>query len=108
MVYAAIGREMKLEDGGARWRAAFETAYAVLEGRMKDREWVVGDTFSLADCAAAPALLYADWTHPIDERFENVRGYRARLLARPSYAQALDEARPYRHLFPLGAPEGRD
>jgi len=108
MVYAAIGREMKLDDGGARWREAFETAYAVLEARMKDREWVASDTFSLADCSAAPALLYADWTHPIDERFENVRAYRTRLLARPSYAQALDEARPYRHLFPLGAPEGRD
>lgn len=108
IVYAAIGREMKLEDGGARWRAAFETAYTILEAQMKDREWVVGDTFSLADCAAAPALLYADWTHPIDARFENVRAYRRRLLARPSYAQALDEARPYRHLFPLGAPEGHD
>lgn len=53
-------------------------------------------------------VVYADWTHPIDERFANVRAYRARLLARPSYAQALDEARPYRHLSPLGAPEGRD
>ena len=53
-------------------------------------------------------VIYTDWTHPIDERFANVRVCRARLLARPSYAQALDEARPYRHLLPLGAPEGRD
>lgn len=53
-------------------------------------------------------VVYADWTHPIDERFANVRAYRARPLARPSYAQALDEARPYRYLSPLGAPEGRD
>ena len=69
---------------------------------------MAGDGFSMADCAAAPALLYADWTVAIPQRFANVRAYRARLLARPSYARALDEARPYRQLFPLGAPEGRD
>ncbi len=56
-----------------------------------------------------PPLLYADWTYAIAEEFTNVRNYRRRLLARPSYARALDEARPFRHLFPLGAPEeGRD
>jgi glutathione S-transferase len=54
------------------------------------------------------SVICVDWTHPIDERFANVRAYPARLLARPSYAQALDEARPYRRLSPLGAPEGRD
>ena len=75
---------------------------------MTDRTWAVGESFSLADCAAAPALLYADWTHPIPERFAAVHAYRRRLLGCPSYARALDEARPYRHLFPLGAPEGRD
>ena len=68
------------------------------------RTWAVGESFSLADCAAAPALLYA----PIPERFAAVHAYRRRLLARPSYARALDDARPYRHLFPLGAPADRD
>ncbi|EEQ93410.1 glutathione S-transferase domain-containing protein [Brucella intermedia LMG 3301] len=78
-------------------------------GHMAGREWASGDEFSLADCAAAPSLLYADWTYAIAEEFTNVRNYRRRLLARPSYARALDEARPFRHLFPLGAPEeGRD
>jgi len=72
---------------------------------MSGREWAAGDAFSLADCAAAPALFYADWTHRIDEAFENVHAYRRRLLARPSFARAVDEARPYRSLFPLGAPE---
>jgi glutathione S-transferase len=105
LVYIALGREH--DDGGATWRAAFDTAYALLDERMADREWVAGD-FSLADCAAAPALLYADWTHAIPERFEALHVYRARLLARPGYARALDEARPFRHYFPLGAPEGRD
>lgn len=60
---------------------------------------------SLADCAAAPALFYADWTHPIGGAFANVHAYRRRLLARPSFARAVDEARPYRPLFPLGAPD---
>ncbi len=105
MVYAAIGREPP--DDGSRWRAAFDTAYALLDERMKDREWVAGD-FSMADCSAAPQLLYADWSYEIPERFGALRAYRARLLGRPGYARALDEARPFRHYFPLGAPEGRD
>ncbi|HEV7157936.1 MAG TPA: glutathione S-transferase family protein [Caulobacteraceae bacterium] len=85
-------------------KARLEKAYVWLDRRMQGREWAAGD-FSLADCAAAPALFYADWTHPIDGRFSALRAYRARLLARPSYARAVDEARPYRPLFPLGAPE---
>ena len=105
LVYIAIGREH--DDGGDRWRTALDTAYALLDERMRDREWAAGD-FGLADCSAAPQLLYADWSHAIPEKYEALRAYRARLLARPSYARALDEARPYRHFFPLGAPEGRD
>ena len=94
-------------EGVAAARGRLDTSYAWLEQRMAGREWAAGD-FGLADCAAAPALLYADWAHPIAERFGNLRAYRARLLARPSYARVLDEARPYRHLFPLGAPTDRD
>jgi len=108
LVYAALGREPDDGEGGARWKAALDTAYAILDRRMAGREWAVGEEFGLADCAAAPSLLYADWSYPVAERFADVRAYRTRLLARPSYARALDEARPYRHLFPLGAPEGRD
>jgi glutathione S-transferase len=72
---------------------------------MAGREWAAGSTFSLADCAAAPALFYADWVHPIDKAWSNLRAYRKRLLARPSFARAVDEARPYRPLFPPGAPD---
>jgi glutathione S-transferase len=72
---------------------------------MQTRLWAGGEHFSLADCAAAPALFYSDWVHEIDRRFANVRAYRARLLARPSVARAVDEGRPYRGLFPLGAPD---
>ena len=92
-------------QGVAEARAMLETAYAWLDERMARREWAAADTFSLADCAAAPALFYADWTHPIDARFENLTAYRQRLLARPSFARAVDAARPFRPYFPLGAPD---
>ncbi|MDX3928553.1 MAG: glutathione S-transferase family protein [Shinella sp.] len=91
--------------GVAEARDMLETAYRWLDGRMAGRKWAAGDTFSLADCAAAPSLFYADWSHPIDPALENVHAYRRRLLARPSFARAVDEARPYRPLFPLGAPD---
>lgn len=86
---------------------ALDVSYAWLEERLEGRTWAAGDEtgFSLADCAAAPSLFYADWTHPIGEAFPRVRAYRARLLARPSVARAVDGARPYRHYFPLGAPD---
>lgn len=86
-------------------RDMLETAYAWLEKRMAGREWAAGDAFSLADCGAAPFLFYADWTHAIGDAFPNVQAYRRRLLARPSFARAVDEARPYRNYFPLGAPD---
>jgi len=91
--------------GVAEARALLDTAYGWLDERMAGREWAAGDGFSLADCAAAPSLFYADWAHPIGGAFPNVRAYRARLLARPSFTRAVDEARPYRPLFPLGAPD---
>jgi glutathione S-transferase len=91
--------------GVAEARVLLETAYRWLDGKMAGREWAAGDGFSLADCAAAPALFYADWTHEIADGFANVRAYRRRLLARPSFARAVEEARPYRPLFPLGAPD---
>jgi glutathione S-transferase len=82
-----------------------ETAYAWLDGRMANRQWASGDGFSMADCAAAPSLFFADWVHPIADRFEHTRAYRRRLLARPSVVRAVEGARPYRHFFPPGAPD---
>jgi glutathione S-transferase len=76
-----------------------------LDARMAGRGWAAGDDFSLADCAAAPSLFYADWVHAIDSRFAHLLAYRRRLLSRPSFARAVNEARPYRKLFPLGAPD---
>jgi glutathione S-transferase len=68
---------------------------------MARREWAANDTFSIADCAAAPALFYANWGYPIAESHAALRNYRARLLARPSIARVVDEARPWRQNFPL-------
>jgi glutathione S-transferase len=82
-----------------------ERAYAWLEGRLVDRTWAAGAAFTLADCAAAPSLFYADWTHRISPDYPLLRAYRDRLLQRPSFARAVDEARPFRHYFPLGAPD---
>ena len=86
-------------------RKMLDTSYAWLDEHMRGKTWAVGETFTLADCAAAPSLFYADWTHRIPERYENLIAYRARLLARPSFARAVDEARRFRHYFPLGAPD---
>ena len=93
--------------GVAEARRALDTAYGWLDGVLDGRSWAAGEDFSLADCAAAPSLFYADWAHPITDDLANLKAYRSRLLARPSFARAVDEARPYRAYFPLGAP-GRD
>ena len=94
--------------GVAEAQKLLDTSYEWLDGELAGRQWAAGDEFSMADCAAAPALLYADWTYEITARFKTLRAYRQRLIERPSFARALDEARPFRHLFPLGAPADRD
>lgn len=94
------------EAAAAAAAPALETAYAWLEGHLAGRTWAAGDDFTLADCAAGPSLFYADWVHQIDDaRFPALRAYRSRLLRRPSFARAVEEARPYRSYFPLGAPD---
>lgn len=97
--------EVRDPFGVDRARQQLEAIYAWLDERLAGRTWAAGETFTLADCAAAPALFYADWSHPIGESHATLRAYRARLNARPSFARAIDEARPYRALFPLGAPD---
>jgi glutathione S-transferase len=89
----------------AEAEATLETIYGWLDGRLAGREWATGGGFTLADCAAAPSLFYADWVYRIDGRYATLSAYRARLLARPSVARVVEEARPYRAYFPLGAPD---
>ena len=97
--------ERRDAQGVEEAHAMLDTSYAWLDQHMTRRAWATGEAFSLADCAAAPALFYADWVHPIGDAFPNVAAYRARLLARPSISRAVDDARPFRHLFPGGAPD---
>jgi glutathione S-transferase len=103
-VLEALRSESK--DGSmAEARQALDTAYAWLEKRLDGQTWATGESFTMADCAAAPSLFYADWVYQIGPDFPELRAYRSRLLARPSFARAVDEARPYRLNFPLGAPD---
>lgn len=102
---ALTGDAVKRREGMALSVEKLERAYGWLEGRLAGRTWAAGDGFTMADCAAAPFLFYADWTHRIAEGYPVLRAYRARLLDRPSFARAVDAARPFRKLFPLGAPD---
>ena len=91
--------------GVAQAATELDTIYAWLDTRLAGRAWTAGDGFTLADCAAAPALFYADWVKPIPPELAMLRQHRAKLLARPSIARCVDDARPYRAFFPLGAPD---
>lgn len=86
-------------------KAALETVYGWLDKELAGGGWATPYGFTLADCAAAPSLFYADWVHRIPEKYENLRAYRARLLAHPTISRCVEEARPYRPYFPLGAPD---
>ncbi|MEN4921914.1 glutathione S-transferase family protein [Achromobacter spanius] len=102
---ALTGDAAKRQEALALASEKLELAYAWLDPHLAARTWAAGADFTLADCAAAPSLFYADWTHRISDAYPHLRAYRARLLARPSFARAVEEARPYRPLFPLGAPD---
>lgn len=91
--------------GAELGRKNLQVAYDWLEANLPDSDWAAGDSFTLADCAAAPALFYADWVDEIGESRPRLKAYRARLLAHPEVARVVDEARPYRPYFPLGAPD---
>jgi glutathione S-transferase len=106
IVFDCIRAEADRDPAGVRGaRDMLDTAYRWLDGALDAKQWATGGAFSLADCAAAPALFFADWVHPIGRDHGNLRAYRARLLARPSFARAVDEARPYRRFLPPGAPD---
>lgn len=88
-----------------RAKQALLKIYNWLESVLPEDGWACGGAFTMADCAAAPSLFYADWVQPIPPDLARLSAYRARLLARPSVAQCVEAARPYRHYFPLGAPD---
>ncbi|QND52555.1 glutathione S-transferase family protein [Phyllobacterium sp. 628] len=76
------------------------TAYGILEQRLKGKEWVTGGNYTMADCAASPALFYANFEVPIDSNYPNLSAYLDRLMHRPSFARAVEEAKPYFDLRP--------
>jgi glutathione S-transferase len=81
-------------------KARLQTAYGLVEERMSRQTWAAGADFSMADCAAAPALFYANKVTPFGEQNPHTASYFQRLLERPSYARTLEEAQPYLRLFP--------
>ena len=86
--------------GVAQYRAEMSTAYDLIALELGDKTWMMGDTFTLADCAAAPALDYAARVHPYADSHPTLAAYYRRLSERPSYARVLKEAEPFRHMFP--------
>lgn len=86
--------------GVAQAKSLLDVSYGLIDKEMASKRWACGDAFSMADCAAAPALFYADKVLPFRDRHEHLSSYFYRLLQRPSYARALREAEPYMKLFP--------
>jgi glutathione S-transferase len=78
-----------------------QTACRLLDEEMARKTWAIGDTFSMADCAAAPALFYADTLDPFAGTYDHLASYLRRLVARPAIARVLEEAQPYFALFPM-------
>jgi glutathione S-transferase len=97
------------ERAVAQAKARIDMAYGMLETQLAVHEFLAGDAFTIAECAAAPGLFYALAIHPWDEDAhpQLTRYYRA-LARRPSFAKVMEDARPYRDLFPLPWPPGFD
>jgi len=94
---------------GARARGRLEMAYGMLESRLAGREFLAGDAFTIAECAAGPGLFYALAIHPWDEgAHPRLTAYYRALARRPSFARVISNARPHRHLFPLPWPADFD
>ena len=107
-VTKVVGDRLRPDDqrdphGVAQAEAAMRQALQLFEREIAGREWAIGNQFGLADCAAAPALFYVGTIVPL-EGYPQVKDYFERLLARPSFARVVEEARPFRALFPLPWP----
>jgi glutathione S-transferase len=103
---ALVANRLRPEDtrdcfGVEQARTLLGKAYALIEARMAGRTWAAGESFTLADCAAAPSLFYADRIVPLGADFPALAAYLARLEARPSVARVLEEKQPYWSMFPF-------
>jgi glutathione S-transferase len=81
-------------------KALLQTSLRIVDEWMAKNAWAIGDVFTMADCAAAPALFYANMVLPFGDTHKNAAAYLKRLTERPSYARALEEAKPYFKLMP--------
>ncbi|MBZ9967357.1 alpha/beta fold hydrolase [Mesorhizobium sp. BR1-1-2] len=81
-------------------RDQLRNSYAIIEQEMASRTWAVGDAFTMADCAASPALFYANKVEPFGDKYPAVKRYHDRLLQRPAFIRVIEEAQPYFKLFP--------
>jgi glutathione S-transferase len=96
-------------QGVSEARHTLDTAYGVLDAQLAERIWAAGATFTLAECAAAPTLFYASAVHRWDPAARpHLTRYYRRLMARPSVARVVEEARPWRDIFPLPWPADTD
>jgi glutathione S-transferase len=75
--------------------------YSLLEERMRNRQWILGDVMSIADCAALPALFYGQFTTPYQETHPNCAAYFERIYARPAVQRLMQESKPFFQYFPL-------
>lgn len=103
----SVAEAIRLGALSAETRADVATrldrSYRWIDGWLE--HYPVGTAITLVECAAAPSLFYADWVHPIPDGLPRLKAWRAHLLALPPVARCVDDARPYRHYFPLGAPD---
>jgi glutathione S-transferase len=81
-------------------KARIRSCYGMIDRDVATKTWAMGDAFSIADCAASPALFYANKVVPFGDTDTNLVAYFDRLQARPSFARAISEAKPYFHMFP--------
>jgi len=81
-------------------RGQLRNAYAIIEQEMQSKSWATGEAFTMADCAASPALFYANKVEPFGDKYPAVKRYHDRLMQRSAFARVIDEAQPYFKLFP--------
>jgi glutathione S-transferase len=96
-----VAAHFKGDTDNAARAATLQQAYRMIDARMKGRDWLVGEHFSLADCAAVPSLFYASTLSAFPGDCANLSAYFERLMARASVRRTLDEARPYFHMYPF-------
>ena len=100
-----VGDRLRPQDktdpfGVEEARGQLRNAYAILQQEMQSKSWATGEAFTMADCAAAPALFYANKVEPLGDKYPAVKRYHDRLLQRPSVARVIEEAQPYFKFFP--------